>query len=215
MLTIEKAVLPAPEQWEIVVEGMRNPKNSWNRSDSGYPDFEDFAGYYIGTDDRRLMSQLAKGGPVHAKFRRMLPVMMTITAPTFWWTEFDTYKVGTVRNSCSKMHKMHELPLTLEGFSHEGCDEVPLAEEHLASTVTLLDALREQYNERHGKKYWRAMLELMAQGYLVKATVSLNYEVLHNIYISRKGHKLDEWHTFCQWIETLPYAEIITIQEDA
>lgn len=214
MLRIEKAVLPAPEQWEIVAEGMRNPKNSWCRSDSHYTECEDFAEYCIGTDDRRLMIQLARGGPVHAKYRRMLPVLATITAPTFWWTEFDAYKVGTVRSSCSKMHKMHDTPLTLEGFAHEGCDEVPIAMEQLASTIELLDTLREKYNECRDKKYWRAMLELMPQGYLVKATVSLNYEVLHNIYTSRKGHKLDEWHTFCQWIEALPYAEIITSQQE-
>jgi hypothetical protein len=131
MLKIEKTVLPSPEQWEIIIEGMRNPKNSWHLMDSelGYHVTDDLLDVVvnIGEADCKLMTSLAKGGPVHAKYRRMIPVMFTVTAPTFWWIEFDTYKIGTVRNSCSKMHKIHVAPFELDNFAHEGCDEVPWA----------------------------------------------------------------------------------------
>ena len=217
MLKIEKTVLPSPEQWEIIIEGMRNPMNSWDKSDSyatfigdpqtlGSADFQIF----LGENDHKLMTNLAKGGAVHAKYRRMIPVHITLTAPTFWWIEFDTYKVGTVRNSCSKMHKIHVEPFTLNNFSHEGCDEVPLALAHLELTVAILEVLREKFNETQDKRFWRALIELLPHGYMMKATIMLNYEVLVNIYHSRKNHKLDEWHAFCDWIETLPYSELIT-----
>ena len=230
MLKIEKTVLPSPEQWEIIIEGMRNPKNSWDKMDSeichgadGFEDctvsitgvcprHEDFHHdvFCIGQNDHKLMTSLAKGGPVHAKYRRMIPVIFTVTAPTFWWIEFDTYKIGTVRNSCSKMHKIHVAPFTLDNFTHEGCDQIPLALEHLESTVVILDVLREKFNETQEKKYWRAMIELLPHGYMMKATVSLNYEVLVGPYRDRKHHKVDEWHTFCAWIKGLPYSELIT-----
>lgn len=211
MLTIEKTVLPSPEQWEIIIEGMRNPKNSWDKIDSRIlsPD-GDPADFAMGDNDFRLMTSLAKGGPVHAKYRRMIPVIFTVTAPTFWWIEFDTYKIGTVRNSCSKMHKIHVAPFTLDNFTHEGCDQIPLALEHLESTVVILDVLREKFNETQEKKYWRALIELLPHGYMMKATVSLNYEVLVGPYRDRKHHKVDEWHTFCDWIRGLPYSEMIT-----
>ena len=206
MLKIEKTVLPSGEQWEIVIEGMRNPKNSWEKSDTDYALFS----CTLGQNDHKLMMGLAKGGPVHAKYRRMIPVMFTVTAPTFWWIEFDTYKVGTVRNSCSKMHKIHVEPFSLNNFSHEGCREVPWAMEHLVNTVAMLEWLRQKFNKTQAKKYWRALIELLPHGYMMKATISLNYEVLVNIYQGRRHHKVDEWHTFCDWIESLPYAEIIT-----
>lgn len=208
MLEIIKTVLPSPEQWEIIIEGMRNPKNSWHLSDSLYT-YDDE--YIIGEADLDLMMRLAKGGPVHAKYRRMIPVTFTVTAPTFWWIEFDTYKVGTVRNSCSKMHKIHVAPFTLDNFAHEGCDEVPEAMETLKNTIERLEWLRQRFNKTQEKRYWRALLELLPHGYMMKATIFLSYEVLHNIYHGRRHHKVDEWHTFCDWIEQLPYSEIITV----
>lgn len=216
MLRIEKTVLPSPEQWEIIIEGMRNPMNSWDKMDSVDKVELDFDTgiitdeYVIGENDHRLMMNLAKGGPVHAKYRRMIPVMFTVTAPTFWWIEFDTYKVGTVRNSCSKMHKIHVEPFSLDNFAHEGCDEVPEAAEHLQNTITTLEYLRKMFNHTQEKKFWRALIELLPHGYMMKATISLNYEVLVNIYHGRRHHKVVEWHTFCDWIEQLPYSEIIT-----
>jgi hypothetical protein len=216
MLKIEKTVLPSPEQWGIIIEGMRNPLNSWDKSDSETTwevDIEDESlclNFYLGEADYDLMMRLAKGGAVHAKYRRMIPVMFTVTAPTFWWIEFDTYKVGTVRNSCSKMHKIHVEPFTLNNFSHEGCDEVPWAMEHLVNTVAMLEWLRQKFNETQEKKYWRALLELLPHGYMMKATISLNYEVLAGMYPGRKNHKVIEWHIFCDWIRQLPYSELIT-----
>ena len=206
MLKIEKTVLPSPEQWEIIIEGMRNPKNSWDKMDS----VADGNKYIIGENDHKLMTSLAKGGAVHAKYRRMIPVMFTVKAPSFWWIEFDTYKIATVRNSCSKMHKIHVEPFTLDNFTHEGCDEVHWAMVHLGNTIDMLEWLRKMFNETQEKKYWRALIELLPHGYMMKATISLNYEVLVNIYHSRKNHKVIEWHTFCNWIEKLPYSELIT-----
>lgn len=217
MLEIIKTVLPSPEQWEIIIEGMRNPMNSWAMSDSLFRMFISSENELcepwvdIGPNDHDLMMRLAKGGPVHGKYRRMIPVMFTVTAPTFWWIEFDTYKVGTVRNSCSKMHKIHVEPFSLDNFAHEGCDEIPWAMEHLVNTVAILEWLRQQFNKTQDKAFWRALLELLPHGYMMKATISLNYEVLHNIYHGRRNHKVVEWHTFCDWIEQLPYSEIITI----
>ncbi len=231
MLKITKTVLPSPEQWEIIIEGMRNPMNSWDNIDSGIcpcgsvfndclsdaatcprktDDFEN-AIFCVGPNDHDLMLRLAKGGTVHGKYRRMIPVMFTVTAPTFWWIEFDAYKVGTVRNSCSKMHKIHVEPFSLDNFAHEGCDEVPEAMETLKNTIARLEWLRQKFNETQAKCYWRALLELLPHGYMMKATISLNYEVLHNIYHGRRNHKVVEWHTFCDWIEQLPYSEIITV----
>lgn len=215
MLKISKTVLPSPEQWEIIIEGMRNPMNSWDKSDSSFGFNEQIengiVGFVdIGHNDYDLMIRLAKGGPVHAKYRRMIPVMFTVTAPTFWWIEFDTYKVGTVRNSCSKMHKIHVEPFTLENFAHEGCDEVPRAMDHLEDTIATLEWLRQRFNDTQEKCFWRALLELLPHGYMMKATIFLTYEVLHNIYHGRRHHKVQEWHTFCDWIEKLPLSEIIT-----
>lgn len=217
MLEIIKTVLPSPEQWEIIIEGMRNPMNSWDKIDSvSNVELDWDTGiitdeYVIGPNDHDLMMRLAKGGPVHAKYRRMIPVTFTVRAPTFWWIEFDTYKVGTVRNSCSKMHKIHVAPFTLEDFAHEGCAEVPEAMETLQDTIARLEWLRQRFNETQEKRYWRALLELLPHGYMMKATIFLSYEVLHNIYHGRRHHKVVEWHTFCDWIEQLPHSEIITV----
>lgn len=219
MLKIEKFVTMSPEQWEIVIEGMRNPKNSWDKIDSYKTHIEDpdtletadFE-FFVGENDQKLMESLAKGGPVHAKYRRMMPVWLTIKANMVWWAEFDTYKVGTVRNSCSKMHKIHVAPFTIEDFSHEGCEQIDYAYGALLQVIDICERLRNDFNRTQDKKYWRALIELLPEGYNMKATVLVNYEVLHNIYISRKNHKMLEWHTFCDWIKELPYSELITME---
>lgn len=218
MLEIIKTVLPSPEQWEIIIEGMRNPKNSWDKMDSYGTHIEDpetletapFE-YFIGENDADLMMRLAKGGPVHGKYRRMIPVFLTINAPLYWWKEFDTYKVGTVANSCSTMHKIHAKEFTLDDFSHDHLDF--LDESALATLVRILNVNRRDYLQYKDKAFWWNMIQLLPSSYNQKRTVMLNYEVLHNIYHSRKNHKLDEWHVFCGWIEQLPYSEIITVED--
>lgn len=201
--------------FEAAIRGMRNPMNSWSRSDSDCKtiirDNRKYVEDFIGDNDLKLMRQLAKSGPVHAKYRRMITVTCDITAPMFWWAEFDTYKVGTVRNSCSKMHKIHSKELLNEDFSCEGCREIgSWATLCFVTVQNTCNKLREKYNETKEKKYWRALIELLPESYNQRATVQLNYEVLANMYKSRKDHKLDEWHTFCEWVESLPYSEIIT-----
>lgn len=215
MLKIEKTVLPSPAQWEIIIEGMRNPKNSWDKSDSYKTHIEDpetmetadFE-FFVGEADHDLMMRLAKGGAVHAKYRRMIPVFMTINAPIYWWKEFDTCKVGTVANSCSTMHEIHSKEFTMDDFSREHLEGWWKAE--LVRTITLLNEARKDFLITHDKELWWQMIQLLPSSYNQKRTVMLNYEVLCNIYHSRKNHKLDEWHTFCDWIETLPYSELIT-----
>lgn len=215
MLTIEKTVLPSPEQWEIIIEGMRNPMNSWHLSDSYATHIEDpetlqtadFE-FFLGDADHKLMTGLDKGGAVHAKYRRMIPVYITVNAPLYWWKEFDTYKVGTVTNSCSTMHKIHSKEFTMDDFSAEHLD-------HFGVNVTdkvinLLNFNRREFLETKDKDHWWQMIQLLPTSYNQKRTVMLNYEVLVNIYHSRKNHKLDEWHTFCDWIEKLPYCDLIT-----
>ena len=221
MLKIERNVLPSPEQWEMVIEGMRNPKNSWRLSDSCecMADCCDCGAYYnclnqgansytIGEADHKLMMGLAKGGPVHAKYRRMIPVFLTINAPLYWWKEFDTYKVGTVCNSCSTMHKIHEKEFTLDDFSHEHLSLLNI--DLLDRTIYVLNVYRHKFLVMNDKKSWWQMIQLLPSSYNQKRTIMLNYEVLVNIYHSRKNHKLDEWHTFCEWIESLPHSELIT-----
>lgn len=216
MLKIEKCVVPSPEQWEIIIEGARNAKNSWHLMDSGLYLKDTYEGdveiyeWKIGPNDEKLMKSLAKGGPVHAKYRRMIPVFMTITANQVWWQEADTYKIGCTRNSCSKMHKIHVAPFVIDNFSHEGCDEVPEAKEALEYIIKKCEWLRQKFNETKEKKYWRALIELLPEGFNLKATIALNYEVLHNIYFSRENHKMFEWDILRKFIETLPYSEIIT-----
>ena len=218
MLNIEKTVLPSPAQWEIIIEGMRNPKNSWDRSDSYKTHIEDpetmetadFE-FFVGEADHGLMMNLAKGGAVHAKYRRMIPVYVTINAPLYWWKEMSTYSVGVVTNSCSTMHKIHSKEFTMDDFSHEHLYGWWKAE--LGRTITLLNEARKDFLITHDKELWWQMIQLLPSSYNQKRTVMLNYEVLCNIYHSRKNHKLDEWHTFCDWIKTLPYSELITGEE--
>lgn len=211
--------------FEEAIRGMRNPMNSWDRSDSTFFDGEeyhdicgnsgscpDMYGFEIGMYDLELMMKLAKGGPVHAKYRRMITVYVDITAPLYWWKEFDTYKVGTVANSCSTMHKIHAKEFELEDFSHEYLyiDELELLKE----IIRTLNGCREMYLESKksalgGKVDWWQMIQLLPSSYNQKRTVMLNYEVLTGIYPMRKNHKLDEWHDFCHWIEELPYSEVM------
>lgn len=240
MIKLEHVVLPSPEQMKIVIKGMRNPMNSWGMSDSysgydcnacgkidkegscgkGDPEREhchEYFGFELGPNDRSLMLHLSQAGTDHRKYMRMITVYLDITAPLYWWKEFDTYKVGTVANSCSTMHKIAAKKFTLEDFSHE----------HLVCISTLdyvvqeLNCWRSRYiqydedptvgeNLKMSKKdIWWQMIQLLPSSYNQRRTVMLNYEVLANIYKSRRNHKLDEWHVFCNWIESLPYREII------
>ena len=220
--------------WEAAIRGMRNPMNSWEKSDSGIgcnvygqrmhcrdckiadiPSCMHNRTLSIGPNDYELMMKLAKGGSVHAKYRRMITVYVDITAPLFWWKEFDTYKVGTVANSCSTMHKIHSKRFEREDFSIEhieNCDE-----QHwmvcIDNVISALNVAREKYIETKDKKYWWQMIQLLPSSYNQRRTVMLNYEVLANIYKSRKNHKLDCWRDFCAWIEGLPYSELITGQD--
>ena len=228
MLKIEKFVTPSPEQWEIVMEGMRNPMNSWDRMDSYITNVEDYetletgnSKFVMGDNDYDLAKRLRDGGSVHAKYRRMMSVWVTLTAPLYWWKEFDTYKVGTVVNSCSTMHKIHAKEFTIDDFSCEHLKDSfgesrdcfsPL--DILYDVIIMLNICREDYLKSKSKDDWDQMIQLLPSSYNQKRTVMLNYEVLANIYESRKDHKLDEWHTFCHWIEELPYSELITGYEE-
>ena len=222
--------------YEAAIRGMRNPMNSWDKSDSGcgcsheYEIFGncDLCDKYIGKQDYNLMLKLSKAGTDHAKFMRYINVTLDINAPLYWWKEFDTYKVGTVANSCSTMHKIHEKEFTLEDFSYEhlfdfcpDCDTD--SETVLRYTISWLNHCREKYLETKikpmkeeskrselMKKYWWQMIQLLPSSYNQKRTIQLNYQVLKNIYHARKKHKLDEWLEFCHWIESLPYSKLIT-----
>ncbi len=209
MITIEKTETLG---WEAALRGMRNPKNSWSSSDSS---FSGFTGHdvvpelKIGPNDLKLASLLANAGTDHGKFLRMIAVYADITAPLYWWKEYDTYKVGTVANSCSTMHKIHAKEFTVEDFSHEHLGQVSMTS--LQNTVNFLNTRREGFLETGDKKYWYEMIQLLPSSYNQKRTVELNYQVLKNIYFARRNHKLDEWHSFCDWICSLPYAgELIT-----
>lgn len=193
--------------WEAALRGMRNPLNSWEKSDSH---FWEITPVEVGDNDLALMKKLCKAGTDHRKFMRMINVTCDITAPMYWWSECDTYKVGTVRNSCSKMHTIHVKPFILDDFSHEGCDQIPAAMDVLEHAVNVCEHLRKLYNDTQDKKYWRALIEILPESFNMRATLQLNYEVLENMYHSRKAHKLDEWREFCKWVEALPYNEIIT-----
>ncbi len=227
--------------WEHAIRGMRNPMNSWEKSDSeclfhalpnySYddPKAEEYTRYLddynlnlkLGPNDYTLMKRLRDGGPVHAKYRRMITVYLDITAPLYWWKEFDTYKVGTVVNSCSTMHKIHEKEFTIDDFSCEHLKD-SFGESHdcfspldiLYDVIIMLNICREDYLKSKSKDDWDQMIQLLPSSYNQKRTVMLNYEVLANIYQSRKDHKLDEWHTFCHWIEELPYSDLITGYEE-
>lgn len=226
--------------WEAAIRGMRNPMNSWDKSDS-YFDSEDYIRteyenecynitvqnrrYCIGDDDLNLMKKLASAGTDHSKYRRMITVYADIIAPLYWWKEYDTYKVGTVANSCSTMHKIHEKEFTEEDFSIEklmDLDINPLKElqeapcmhnfaQHMKETICELNLARKLYLATKDKKYWWLMIQLLPSSYNQRRTVMLNYEVLANQYKSRKNHKLDEWRDYCDWIEGLPYAKELII----
>lgn len=217
MIKLENVVLASPEQMEFIIEGMRNPKNSWEKSDSEYLGCEidetDLGEWFIlGENDHSLMQRLAKAGTGHRKFMRMMPVYVRITAPLYWWKEFDTYKIGTVANSCSTMHKIQEKEFTVHDFSHEH-HRYAKSYDLLEETVNVLNYYREKYLETKDKDYWWQMIQLLPSSYNQTRNVMLNYEVLANIYRQRKNHKLDEWQKFCNWIKTLPYQELITGEE--
>ena len=189
--------------WEAAIRGMRNPMNSWDRSDSTFED-----GLDIGDNDLNLMKNLVRAGSDHSKFMRMITVTLDITAPRYWWTELDTYKVGTVRNSCSTMHKIHEKEFTSDDFS---CEQLLVGNNLIFDRIIdFLNEERKLYLETGDKIHWWQMIQFLPQSYNQRATVQLNYAVLRNMYHSRKNHKLDEWRKFCKWIETLPYSELIT-----
>lgn len=239
MIKIEKTEVVG---WEAAVHGMRNPLNSWDRSDSGWCSAEDDKGvdyvgyndaydppklYFIGENDQKLMTDLATGGPVCAKYRRMIVVYLDITAPLYWWKEFDTYKIGTVANSCSTMHKIAAKEFTLDDFSHEHLMDLCTSDagdalylnisalridgsELLALTINVLNYYRLRFLKTNDKKYWWQIIQLLPSSYNQKRTVMLNYEVLAGLYPMRKDHKLDEWQEFCEWVESLPYSEFIT-----
>lgn len=201
--------------WQAAIRGMRNPKNSWDKSDSEVDVIAGCECFVVGTNDHELMMKLASAGSVHAKYRRMITVTVDITAPLYWWKEWDTYKVGTVANSCSTMHKIHAKEFTWDDFSWEHLyspyDEKDLGSEELANYILIaLNRYRERFLETKDKDDWHQMIQLLPSSYNQKRTVLLNYEVLVGMYKDRKNHKLDEWHTFCDWIKGLPYSEIVT-----
>lgn len=234
--------------WKHAIRGMRNPKNSWEKTDS-YPavdcgkcgkieregictkedrDCTGFECFEVGPNDLKLMTTLRNAGTDHRKFMRMITVYLDITAPLYWWKEFDTYKVGTVANSCSTMHKIADKKFTLEDFSHEHLlsmtnndagDALFLndannirvdGDDLLGLIINVLNYYRGRYIKTKDKRYWWQLIQLLPSSYNQRRTVMLNYEVLANIYKSRRNHKLDEWHTFCDWIESLPYSKLIT-----
>lgn len=207
--------------FEAAIRGMRNPWNSWEKSDSYSTYIEDehtlqrapFE-FFVGENDLALMKKLVSAGTDHSKFMRMINVICDITAPLYWWKEFDTYKVGTVRNSCSTMHTITEKEFDLDDFSIDTF-ELPESQSEIVGTIisdylVLLESARQNFNKTKDKKWWKLLIQLLPSSYNQRATVQLNYAVLRNMYHARKNHKLDEWHEFCRWIESLPYSEIIT-----
>ena len=190
--------------FETAIRGARNPKNSWHLMDSGYNNGE----FEIGENDYDLLRRLTIAGPEHRKWNRMVTVTMDITAPLYWWKEYDTYKVGTVANSCSTMHKIQAKEFTLDDFSHEHL--LPVVRERLEEDIEWLNHYRELYNEHKDKDFWWQMIQMLPTSYNQKRTVHLNYEVLGTMYHQRRHHKLNEWVDFCDTIKTLPYSEFIT-----
>ena len=209
--------------FEGAIRGARNPMNSWGKSDS-YWDFPEHPDRYVlGKNDLDLAKRLTKAGSDHRKFLRQIFVSVDIKAPLYWWKEFDTYKVGTVANSCSTMHKIHDKEFTLDDFSHEhlindedlacyGGEWLP-PKEILKIIIDSLNGAREEYLKNKDKKYWWQMIQLLPSSYNQQRTITMNYENLFNMYYARRNHKLDEWHDFCDWILTLPYFKEICIQE--
>ena len=216
--------------WEHAIRGMRNPLESWNKSDSYFDyerhntddlevDYQLDEAFYLGVNDQNLMKRLCKAGTDHRKFMRMIVVYTDITAPLYWWKEFDTYKVGTVANSCSTMHTVHKHAFSHGDFSYEQLLDEPVTDRDgrivssqagLNLIIDILNIYRKKFIDTKDKKYWWQMIQLLPSSYNQKRTVMLNYEVLANMYKSRKDHKLDEWHEFCDWIRELPYSELIT-----
>lgn len=210
MVKFSHTVLPSSEQMDFIIEGMRNPLDSWDRTDSH--------GTEIGESDKELMFRLRKGGPEHRKYMRMMPVMVRITAPLYWWKEFDTYKIGTVRNSCSTMHTLHKSGINEDQFSHEWIDEVgvmcPYIEQIYTIYLHTIEDLRNLYIVTGEKKYWYAMIQMLPEGFMMTANVSMNYETVFNQVHQRKGHKQNEWREdYIGWARTLPYQFILGIDE--
>ena len=205
--------------WEAAVRGMRNPLNSWEKSDSlSYMDDEgatiDYL-YDVGCKDKELMTTLVKAGPDHSKFMRMIGIAMDIVAPLYWWKEFDTYKVGTVANSCSTMHKISAKPFEIDDFSHEHLfPHSPQFDsmDYLSAIIEHLNACREAYIRCNEKCFWWQMIQLLPSSYNQRRTVTLNYAVARNQYHARKNHKLDEWHDYCKTLEALPHSDLITME---
>ena len=235
MLTIENTKIIG---FEPAIRGMRNPMNSWEKSDSGFWDVDGYydilgehagegdsvADHFLGPNDKDLMKRLASAGKDHAKYRRMIVVYADLIAPLYWWKEYDTYKIGTVANSCSTRHKIQAKEFTLDDFSHEHLDDEEDCVEDddgclytslgiLKLKIEALNYWRDRYNETKDKHAWYQMIQLLDSSYNQRRTVMLNYEVLANIYPARKAHKLSEWHTFCDWIDGLPESWIITGEE--
>lgn len=233
MIKIENIVTPSCEQWEAVIRGMRNPMNSWDKSDSYYTHIEDADTletapfeFFVGEADEKLMKNLASAGSDHRKYLRMMPVYMDITAPLYWWKEFDTYKVGTVANSCSTMHKIHSKEFTIDDFSLETARKV-LFDGAIMQTIRTLNELRYIFNNWENEKeifekdgisredIWKVMIETLPSSYNQKRTVFLNYENLYSMYQGRKNHKLSEWREFCCEIVSLPmFSDIFGIHLD-
>lgn len=210
MLKIEN---PSVEGWIPALRGMRNPMNSWDKADTQHYEYQHFE---LGSNDRSLMERLVKAGTDHRKFMRMIVVYVDVTAPLYWWKEYDTYKVGTVANSCSTMHRIHAKEFTLDDFSHEHLWDT--AKMQLETTIGILNVFRNAFNhpnasKEYKKDCWWQMIQLLPSSYNQRRTLMLNYEVLANIYRSRRNHKLDEWHIFCDWVESLPESYLITGKE--
>ena len=215
--------------WDAAIRGMRNPMNSWDKSDtdfslSGMQSVNGILVPTVGDNDLALMRKLVKAGSDHSKFMRMITVTCDVEAPFYWWKEYDTYKVGTVANSCSTMHKLHERDLSIDDFSHEHLfDGIIQVEDPdnpmefyensttcLEYVISVINYHRKKYIETKDKRYWQQMIQLLPTSFNQKRTLHLNYAVLRNIYHARKNHKLTEWHTLCDWIYSLPYSELIT-----
>ena len=243
MIKLEHTVLPSSDQMQFIIEGMRNPMNSWDKSDSVnclrtpsgkhcsefcknfntdecYMYGDNGEPFIIGNNDMKLAQNLVKAGTDHRKFMRMIPVYVRITAPLYWWKEADTYKIGTVANSCSTMHKIQEKEFTLDDFSHEHLVKTNLLDtiiDDLNSNRTIYndyDKQSDEFKAKFSKKdVWWQMIQLLPSSYNQTRNVMLNYEVLANMYHSRKNHKLDEWREFCKWIENLPYSDLIIMED--
>lgn len=212
MIKIEKTQVM---NWEAAIRGMRNPMNSWAKSDSYYTHIEDGETletapyeFFVGDEDKRLMHQLRDAGSDHRKYLRMIFVSVDITAPLYWWKEYDTYKVGTVANSCSTMHKIHAKAFDRDDFSHDRMSEKALG--CLDGVIEVLEETRQKYLETKDRAYWHDMIQLLPSSYNQMRTCTMNYENLINMYHARRNHKLPEWHTFCDWVESLPHSDLIT-----